>query len=392
MTEYIIIEPYVLVKKNKNKIIFYNTVNGILLEYYFKDEIWTISENIIKVKGEKPSEYYNQFIDNLANKQMVFKFKGEAVFAPNIFSRILTDLKQQIDSQKHIGNDELMKYVFTMTICLNGTIRTLKNLDFLKLQFDIFSNSDKGNGQIRIDTVKNIFLRYSFPNLTSISVTGNQLYMFHSFYDFIIFLGTKYKVKLFISYGEYTQGFYKTLPGIEYHIICDDIFFKIFPFEYEKFFDENVFFHLFLTNKEELFFFREHEPKIKLLNFRIEPYYSNNDKFITKLISFSKEDLFENKKSLMQIIRNSSINELFFGNIIIHNNGDVFSNIQTPPLGNIEFIDLSEILFRASEDRNSWLYSRSLHYQCSECLFNCFCPPVTLIELTSKAVYCKGIT
>jgi pseudo-rSAM protein len=391
MIEYFRVEPYVFINKNDQKILFYNTIDGIYLEYYFHNEIWTISENILIVKFERPNDLYDQFKIDLADKKMAFKFLGDKVFAPNMFNKIEIEFKRQLELNKAKDNDELMQCVTNITICANGAISTLKNLNFLKLQFDIFSNADKGRKQISFDTIKHLFSKISFPNLVSISITGSLLYRNASFNNFLIFLKTLYKVKLFISYSEYTKNLYTHMPEIEYHIICDDVFFEKFPHEYEKFIDKEVCFHLYLSNNDELNFLETNETKINLFKFHLEPYYSNNYPFLSQLISYTKEGLFENKKSMLKIIRNNFINELFFGSLVIHNDGDVFSNIQSSSLGNIESDKFPEILYNASQDKKSWLYSRSTYIHCNKCLFNSLCPSLTLIELTSNFVFCKSI-
>ena len=173
MMEYLIIDPYVFVKNNNRKILFYNTIDGKYLEYIYSNETWIISENIITIEFDEPTEQYKNFIVDLASSQMAFKFEGNKIFSKNIFCKINEEFRLNDGIQKYT-TDEIMGCVFDITICMTGIPNSLKNLVYLKKQINIFSNADKDNVLIRIETIKAIFSKNIFPNLNSVILTGDR--------------------------------------------------------------------------------------------------------------------------------------------------------------------------------------------------------------------------
>jgi len=120
----------------------------------------------------------------------------------------------------------------------------------------------------------------------------------------------------------------------------------------------------------------------------ITPIYTeDNTPFLKRHVFNTYNDIFSRPKTFRELFRNKKINSNFFGIFQISPAGDIFSAISTKHLGNIGTDSLSNAIFSELSIINSWRLTRSKIEPCSNCLLECFCPPISSIEILMKQ-YC----
>lgn len=113
----------------------------------------------------------------------------------------------------------------------------------------------------------------------------------------------------------------------------------------------------------------------------IYPYYSGfNLDFIIKELGYTLKDLMDIKKNGQTLFANQNINSNAFGELFIMPNGDIFSSINRPPIGNIKNSSLKSVLHKELVDVQNWFYTRDKVSPCKKCIYNIFCNPITRIE------------
>jgi pseudo-rSAM protein len=131
--------------------------------------------------------------------------------------------------------------------------------------------------------------------------------------------------------------------------------------------------------------------------FRIERYQINpvftgdNIHFFEENVFLSKEDILSTHISIKNIFANQSLNIFDFGKINIMPNGDVFSNLNHPSLGNIYKSSLYDLVRKELVEGKSWLRTRNLA-PCDKCVYQWLCPSPSDYEIAiGRPNLCKVI-
>jgi len=131
--------------------------------------------------------------------------------------------------------------------------------------------------------------------------------------------------------------------------------------------------------------------------FRIERYQfkpvftGDNMHFFKENVFLSKEDILSTHISIKNIFANRSINIFDFGKINIMPNGDVFSNVNHPPLGDIYTSSIFDLVRKEVFEGNSWLRIRN-QAPCNKCVYQWLCPSPSDYEIAiGRPNLCKVI-
>lgn len=135
-----------------------------------------------------------------------------------------------------------------------------------------------------------------------------------------------------------------------------------------------------VKNKTEIKNIEEYLLNHGIEKYDIKPIFINNLQFFRKCVYLTKQDILKTKISKRQIFANQTINTYNFGKIQIKCNGDVYSNIYLPKIGNIKKQSLQKILFKEMKNGKSWFRTRS-QKPCNKCVFQYLCPPPSEFEI-----------
>lgn len=115
--------------------------------------------------------------------------------------------------------------------------------------------------------------------------------------------------------------------------------------------------------------------------YRLKPNYTgNNIRFFENEVFLSKEDILSTPMSMKDFFARQAMNLYDFGKITILPNGDVYANLNHPPLGNIHVNNIQEILHKEVEEGQSWFRVRD-QAPCTDCVYQWVCPSPSNYEI-----------
>ncbi|WP_456087848.1 TIGR04150 pseudo-rSAM protein [Parabacteroides sp.] len=235
-------------------------------------------------------------------------------------------------------------------------------------------------------------LSYKFDNLVEINLLGGNISNYYNLDDLLLALG-KYREKCYVYYN------YDNLNSI-----TDKI---------KEFFQNRIVIIVNLNDfaNDDLDFIAEYEKckfvflienlqvykRLKSLNvpsiYDIVPYFNgSNYSFFKDCVFLDEDDILMGKYNFVDIYKNQMLNNFSFGELTIFPNGDVYSNINLPVLGNIQNDTIYDLLEKCLLDDDSiWFLTRS-KTECKNCVFVDMCPPIGNYEkVFDTNMLCKCI-
>lgn len=381
--------PEIYFQKDISHLLFYNTITGIFFLYEIDESDYKVYENIIIFYIS--SENIEILLKELSDLNWIFILPSipEKIFARNNYTYLHAEYDKLLNTDFFSKRDNLKDYLFNLTICIDSMDVKVEKDQFLNKQNAIFYSVE--DSIIDLKRIKDIFNKYEFCYLQKITFLGDTIFVMPEFKELVSFLKQNYNIWIVISYSDFInykkEREYKDFDGINYNIICDDLFRQKCKAK-NVIFEDNLEYSFYIKNSKDIEFLEKYINHFTGINITPIPLYDNNKEFLKPLLSFGIKDMLSLKRNEIQIIRRSLINDLFWGKLIICNDGNVYSNIYAKSLGNIYKDDFLKILYNASKDKLSWLFSRNKYHKCCQCCCNNLCPPVTSYEIISDDVYC----
>ena len=113
----------------------------------------------------------------------------------------------------------------------------------------------------------------------------------------------------------------------------------------------------------------------------VTPYYNgSNEQFFKDYVYSDINSILKYPIDRQTIFRRKTLNENFFGKLYILPNGDSFSNMNTPAIGNVRTMSLAEIVFKEMECPTAWFKLRE-EKKCANCCNRYLCPSISNYEL-----------
>jgi len=110
------------------------------------------------------------------------------------------------------------------------------------------------------------------------------------------------------------------------------------------------------------------------VNYEMIPYFNgSNLSFFKKHVYNDLEDIVSEPVEKQAIFRRQVLNENFFGKLAIFPDGQVYSNSNFPPIGNLSTQKLTEIVFQEISNSKAWLKTRN-EGVCEKCIYKNLCP------------------
>ena len=114
----------------------------------------------------------------------------------------------------------------------------------------------------------------------------------------------------------------------------------------------------------------------------VRPFYTgNNLSFFQNYVFIDLQDILAVPVSRKAIFRHKVVNDNFFGKLTIFPSGEVYANVNCPPLGNIRDFSLKELVYKELTEHNVWLRIRGNETPCNQCVNRDLCPSVSDYEL-----------
>lgn len=323
----------------------------------------SFSGDIVPQKKNKPKPFIFKPILRLIDNFHHIKKQGYADFSLNIL-RYLKEISLYISSD---CNQECQS-------CSNYYKQTL------------FCTKQNNHENISLETIIEILDKIEKTGVNLVNITGGNIFDYEHFVPLVSILKDhSFKTRFYIHY--------KNINDVE-QIPTNEVFTFIVLINLESF-DKNSFKKSVYLLKEydvEYLFFIESEddyilvaqiikenPKLKI---NIKPFYNNNNfEFFQQNVFIDLDDIINSNTDKQTIFRRETLNENFFGQLIIGVNGDVYSNINYMPIGNIFKEDtLNKIVFEEINTGRSWFKIRNEGI-CKGCCNRLLCPSPSNYEI-----------
>ena len=379
-------QPYTYIKVNSDKSLFYNCLSNQL--YIVTDTVVCTflnnshleKEYTCKLsKKEMKHDSIMVFIENVRNYFMGDVIKHDySEISPIIFAPKPKIQSEDVNFKLWDGTN-LLDNLHELNIYTNG----VESDNYLSDAYKQFIYPLQSNQELSFVKILDIFNNNEFPNLISVNIIGNHNY---SSYDKLV----KYfkdknitKTLVLLSDDCVSESAILRDKNIIYEIILHmnsineiDISNII-----NKYNNANLKLKLIVSTEEELKRANHYVEKFKVSNYELNPYFTgHNFDFFKDNVFLNTNDLETIELSIRDIMIKSKINPLCFGKLSILPNGNVHSNQNCPSLGNIESDSIKFLIMNEFEKSYSWTNSRNDKSECTNCVFNLLCPPLTNYE------------
>jgi hypothetical protein len=369
VTDYwFMIEPYVYINIVNNYALLYNTLDGVTLESNKAEIIELLRETIQKdncgivllTSDRYKQKDINSFIGELREKYMgdvidIALSKGKPVQLLPFFN--LSDNHELYKKHNFSSGKKILEYLSEISIHVDYTTDITGLIQFIKSVPGKFTLNIVGNMEYLKDGKK--LLSY----LNQLASPKNMICAYTDIISLQPTFENNFSYILSIRFPIDMQQWIRSRQRLLNQTLPTKYIFEVLSSDD-------------CQQAEQLV------EQFQIEKYQLNPVYTgDNIRFFKENVFLSKEDILSASISIKDIFVNQSINIYDFGKINIMPNGDVYANVNHPPLGNIYTHSILEIVSKEVEDGKSWLRIRN-QAPCNECVYQWLCPPPSDHEIT----------
>lgn len=392
------IEPYVYIAVNSNESLIYNTLSG--KHFYSKNK--NVSKFFLELKSERNIYVIDFDKDNIVSDLtnvidwLLDTYSGDIVpksislEKPFIFYPFLNMKKKLLLSNQDetVGN-YVYPSVFKLCIYLSSECDcSCSNCSEYYKQFD-FCKKNRSKNILSLKDIEFIIDRFNNKYLIEIDFFGGNIFLYSFLKELLEYLQFL-NVKIVFNINVKTILNFDTLLLFKHNkmhinlLVCKpyntDYLLKISDFLSVNGISYSI--KCVVENENDCV---EIESQINLDNVFLFPFYNNELSFFEKNVMLEKDDILNNKiYSRLEIVRNLIVNTNFFGKMIVDANANIYLSFLDKPIANVYSDNLIDILNILISENSLWRYTRDKVEPCNNCVFNCFCPPISNYELRLK--------
>jgi pseudo-rSAM protein len=342
------LEPYTFLSFSKNKSLLYNSLDGSSIEVSNETIIDLLhklyepdSGGVILLQKEQFNDpiiysFINcvreKYIGDIINISLSTSKPAQLIALYNL----QYDVKKNNDFFEIKGN--ILNYLCEISIYIDHTNSKILEKYFRKFLYQLELIPIHISGDIFNSYHTNLIkLLNNLPSQKTVRCSYTQV----DFEKLYLIGGKKFKFEIWIDFPlieKKWQNVWNTLLKLNYSVT---IIFR-------------------LTSDTDIQDAENMIDKYQIADFSREPFYTGNNLiFFEENVFLTKEDILSTPLSMREIFANQTLNTFDFGKICIKSNGDIYANINYPPLGNIKVNNIHEILYKELNDGQSWLRIRN---------------------------------
>ena len=393
-TYWLYLEPYTFVFHNKKKAVFYNTTNGKYLAYHYSDHEYL--EDIV-LKLDNPSNGYGTLISEMEIKRMNpiienlrDSFTGDCIPVdtednlPFIFKPLCRVMEDKISKMEHVGNEIGENYAMEVLTNLNEVTLFLapdkqecgQDSDYPYYHQFIHSLDYPCNTPLTLKEYSQLIAQLCNIGIGTLNLVLNESAcdVFHEILPLLC--ECECKVNLYINDRDLKMLHSMATPQhfqyiVNVHHLNQELL-NDWMKNYKMF---DIHWNFIVASETDLQKASQWDDNVSIL-----PYYngSNND-FFENFVYSDLDTILNTQIDKQTIFRRQILNEEFFGKLFILSNGDVFSNMNTQPIGNIKNVSLAQIVYEELHSTTSWFKLRE-YGKCKDCVNKYLCPSISNYE------------
>lgn len=394
------LETYVHISLKEDSLLFYNSLTGKMLEYRGEQKIPDLvkkmksSKNLLVIllkEKDLNDPVISQFVYDIRGSFMgdlidASYSKGKPVQMMPIV-KIQTDIKYLKKEEARSVGEDVTAYLNEMSLYINDECdRDCEMCSTGHKQFTCCGIMKNKKGELDIRKIGDLFEELKNCNLINMNILGGNIFTYSKFKEFLSLMNPLHGQKTFhchyLNLVE-NSGKLKLLnPGTSFVKIPVN-----FPIDEEKLetalhtvknADLKHKFIFVIRSEQE---FEKAEAVIASLhidNYDYQPFYNGtNLAFFKENIFTEKEEIFAAKPKMKDIYKNTTVNTLNFGRLIILNNGHIYANVNASRLGILGKDSIRDVLSKEMYHGKSWRRVRKNVEPCKNCTFEALCPPLS---------------
>lgn len=392
------IYPYIYKTRKGDKILLYNTQNGLHLQsenpifLNLIDEVekkTNLGVTYLCAEYLKDTDCYRLIQQAISLKiagvkRITDEAKKPIVLVPIL--NLLSDIEKMEGDNTSLIGYKLLTYLTEINIYINNECNQgcLYCKSYHKQSK--FCTSDEKQSILGPDIIKSLLEQAKYTSLSRINILGGNIFLYSDWIKLRQVL-KKYDCEFHFWIHYKNLGDEKnTLTGINSNDKLDILI--NFPLDEEvlsnlicQHNNDHTLFHFIVENEMHYNLINTLTDKYELKNSKIVPHFTGeNYMFFQNNIFIEEEDIFSEHIIQRQIFCNQKLNSNNFGILNIMPNGDVKSNINEGVLGNIYNDLLSKIIYEELTKNTAWRKIRN-DKPCNNCLYQFLCPPISNYEL-----------
>ena len=396
MKKFITTFPFIHINTKNNNTLFYNTLSGNSIVFRKNEPISLLAKRLEEnnfactiEEDQISSLEQNNFFNLLLENNIGYSIDAEKLQSLPFTTQCIDFSDNQLE--KNIKKHEyLLENIREITFYLNNftTAKSHSKLHKAHHQF-LFPVCEEQAEEIKITNIQSI-LKETENNSININIIGGNILESSNYQDIVSELNNcSHNVFYYFHYLDLINQEYKNLLSAISEKTTKVIL-VVFPFVRGKFmkWDEiikrdGVKVEFVVENEEQITEAEQIISEFEIKDYLFRPYYNGiNIDFFKENVFVNEVDILEVKESLFDLATKKISNPSFFGKLIINADGNIFTSFNFPSIGNINNLNLKNLIFNLLEDENSvWRVNKTVVEPCKNCIFNILCPPISNYEL-----------
>lgn len=397
-----ILDNYVHVSVKGHSVLFYNPLNGKILEYNLNESVLKLVRRLQSPKNLLVICLSQKELLNPEISQLVHDLRG--YFMGDLIDTSLTRIKplQMMPYTKVHKNaeiikkrpdrsvgDNMMKYLVEVSLYINSHCsRDCDICGSAYKQFLCCTRPKYRKKELSIQSMEDLFKQ--LPELLGrVNILGGDFFKFSKLEELLAILNGLSFEKVF--YTHYLNLFHQKEK------------FRLFPVDSYSFnivvtfpLEENQWkmsmallqarsiktgFLFIISSETDIARAEELIISYQLDNYSFHPFFNGkNLEFFQRKIFLNKEDLQEAKPTDKELHARQLVNPFLFGRLTILSNGDIHANVNASRLGTLNKDSIHNAVYNEMYRGKSWRRIRKRIESCKKCTFAALCPPLSNYE------------
>jgi pseudo-rSAM protein len=404
-----VLDNYVHVSVEGKSVMFYNPLNGMILEYPDCEPVsklvkrlhWPKNLLVVSLTGKELSHPdISRFVREIRSS-----FMGDLIPASRTRGKPLQmmpylNVQQDVEyiKKKSPGaitvGEQMMKYLVEISIYINSACTLDCDRRLCGSAYRQFLCCTRGSGrgeELDILSIEHFLQQLPGTSLARMNILGGDIFKFPQWNRLMAILNEPalsveknfYAHYLNLLHQEKKLTMFRT-GSFSLKIVVP---FPIKKRQWEQLMDIlSIYrpdYHLvfIITGESDITEAEELISLYPLDKYSLHPFFNGeNREFFQDTVFFDKEDLREARPTLTEILARQSINPFHFGALTVLSNGHIHANVNVSRLGNLEKDSIYDVVYKEMDRGISWRRTRKKVEPCRHCTFKGLCPPLSNYE------------
>ena len=387
------LDPNVFIFKGSSEFVLYNSELKTIVRIEKSDIINKIFNEFLNINNLYTVVLSDNMLNDTTVKDLILElqknYMGDIFYDAEVKPITIPPVMKCHEALNgNMDNGNLLSLLNELTFYLIGDCD--RNCCGCESYYKQFVFCRKNSGYLNVLYIKNLIERVIkvVPSLR-INVCGGNIFKYPDLDELLSYFAVNgLKVNFYINNFNINIGS-KILQKIlldnfVIHVlvnfpIIEDIFFNIVSMLRNV--SNRVVYKFILTSENDIMELESVIKKFSIVDYIMVPFYNgSNISFFEKYVYITIDDLMSENLTKKDIFRRMAVNVNYVGRLIVSSDGNVYSNLNFSPLGNIKSDALPYLVEKEWKEGKAWKKVRN-DVPCSNCAFKYLCPSPSDYEL-----------